>query len=100
MLCTVFRLPFKIIAKIFMLCTVFRLDVCADADCWRSRSGGEHHCHHRLVKVGPSSLSEADMMLQSYFQPGYQQLLQPNFDSHEHNGQVKETSIKFSSFGL
>ena len=35
------------------------------------------------------------LRLQSYFQPGYQQLLQPDFDSHEYNGQVKETSIKF-----
>ena len=42
---------------------------------------GQHH-HQRL-------------MLQSYFQPGYQQLLQPNFDSYEYNGQVKEISIKF-----
>ena len=89
--CTVFRLPFKIM----MLCTVFRLDVCADADCGRSRSGGEHHCHHSLVKVRPTSSSEADVTIQSYFQPGYQQLLQPNFDSYEYNGQVKEISIKF-----
>ena len=64
------RLPLKIIAKnfrlpfkIMMLCTVFRLDVCADADCGRSRSGGEHHCHHSLVKVRPTSSSEADVTI-------------------------------------
>lgn len=103
------RLPLKIIAENFMLsCPVQFLDYPLKYWCCAQFSGsmsvlmlivggaglvgntiaiivlsrwGQHH-HQRL-------------MLQSYFQPGYQQLLQPNFDSYEYNGQVKEISIKF-----